>query len=798
MAPLELCTPPTPALATRGREQEDGAGLHRGNVFWFFFSKKNCFLLVFLLFACGAHAQIRVTEGKTASASGDDPVTFVADQVTYDREAQIVTASGHVEAWQNGHTVFADRIIFDQRTNVAAAEGHVVLLEPDGQTVFSSYTELTGGMRDAVVKGMHAQLAQNGRLAANGARRVAAPLPADAAPGTSAEINEMSRAVYTTCNACKEHPEAAPAWQIRANSAVQDPASKRIEYEDAWLDVYGYPIGYFPYFYTADPSVKRASGFLVPSIGNSTNIGEFVSIPYYWVLDDQSDVVLTGTQTTKAGPQLAADYRRMFNDGVLTINASLADEYHAAQGHIFAHGLFSFDDTYRYGFDINRATSQNYLRDFRIPGGGVPFLTTQAYVEGFGEGAYQRLDARAYQGLTQQVNANALPVALPNYQYNFFGEPDALGGRFSLVTKDWSITRSAGTNDARLAVSPEWERPFAGDFGDLYKITLHADAAAYDANALNQTPNFSRLTDSNYARALPQAALEVRWPLARDGGSLFGADLGRQLIEPIVQLIGAPNTGSGSNYRIPNEDSLDLQFTDQNLFGFNRFPGLDRLEGGVRANVGLHTALTTDSGVTYDGLVGQSYREHKDDTFPIGSGLNDRVSDIVARATVIPTNWLNFTARGRFDHDDFAPKYGELVAGVGVPLLSVSGGYIYDTTNPFNLYNAAPGAAGVTNIISYNPTTGAPMPRNEASLNVASTIGKTETGQYRLSAYARRDLTTNAMVVAGGRATYEDECVILDLSAYRRYTTLNGDSGSTTVMLQITLKTVGQFGYHAF
>jgi LPS-assembly protein len=54
------------------------------------------------------------------------------------------------------------------------------------------------------------------------------------------------------------------------------------------------------------------------------------------------------------------------------------------------------------------------------------------------------------------------------------------------------------------------------------------------------------------------------------------------------------------------------------------------------------------------------------------------------------------------------------------------------------------------------------------------------------------------MVVAGGRATYEDECVILDLSAYRRYTTLNGDSGSTTVMLQITLKTVGQFGYHAF
>ena len=737
-----------------------------------------------------AWAQLaKVANRHATPASGNDPVTFTADQVTYDRDAGIVTASGHVEAWQNDHTLYADRVIFDQRTNVAAAEGHVVLLEPDGQTLFSSYAELTEGMHDAVLKGMRAALAQNGKLVANGARRQST--------ANGGEVNEMSRAVYTTCDACKEHPENAPAWQIRAGSAVEDLEHKRLEYQDAWLDVYGLPLFYFPYFYTADPSVRRESGLLVPSIGESSHTGSYVSIPYYWVLDDQSDVVLTGTETVNAGPQLMIDYRRMFNDGRVTVNASAANEYNAFQGHIFAHGIFSYNDTYRYGFDINRATSQNYLRDFRIPGGGVPFLTTQAFVEGFGDGVYERLDARAFQGLTEQVNANALPVALPNYQYNFVGEPDNLGGRLSLVTKDWNISRSVGTNDARAAVTVDWERPFEGALGDLYKFTFHTDAAAYSASDLNLTPNFSRISDSNIARAQPQAAVQWNWPLAKSGGELFGVSTGRQLIEPIVQLIGAPNTGSGSNYRVPNEDSLDLQFTDLNLFSFNRFPGIDRLEGGARANVGLHTALTTDTGVTYDGLIGQSYREHKDDTFPIGSGLNDRVSDVVARATVIPANWLNFTVRGRFDHNDLAPRYGEAVAGVGVPLLSVSGGYIYDTTNPFNLYNGPPGAAGVTNIISYNPTTGAPMPRNEASLNISSRIGQTDSGQYRLSAFAVRDLTTNMMVNAGGRATYEDECVILDLSFYRRYTTLNGDNGSQTFMLQITLKTIGQFGYHA-
>ncbi len=64
------------------------------------------------------------------------------------------------------------------------------------------------------------------------------------------------------------------------------------------------------------------------------------------------------------------------------------------------------------------------------------------------------------------------------------------------------------------------------------------------------------------------------------------------------QLIAAPNGSSYSlarsrerhhalvNTLIPNEDSLDFEFTDDNLFSLNRFPGIDRLEGGPRANVG--------------------------------------------------------------------------------------------------------------------------------------------------------------------------------------------------------------------
>ncbi len=53
------------------------------------------------------------------------------------------------------------------------------------------------------------------------------------------------------------------------------------------------------------------------------------------------------------------------------------------------------------------------------------------------------------------------------------------------------------------------------------------------------------------------------------------------------------------------------------------------------------------------------------------------------------------------------------------------------------------------------------------------------------------------MTSAGVRATYEDECFIFDAVFNRRFTSLNGDSGSSLFLFQISLKTVGQFGFHA-
>lgn len=718
-------------------------------------------------FAAPAQAQlgtIRRPPGQAAPppVNQRDPVAFTADEVQYDRENALVTATGQVEAWQNDHVLRADKITFDRNTNVAAASGHVVIVEPDGQVLFSDYAELTEGMREGVLRGMRAILAENGKLVANGARRV------------EGKVNELSRAIYTTCDLCKTDPTKPPLWQLRARVAVQDTENKRIEYRDAVLDIYGIPVAAFPYLWHADPSVKRASGFLVPSFGRSSKLGAFLTTPYFLVLDEQSDVTLSPTFNTQNYLNLATQYRRSFNDGTLNIDAGLGYDQGKPAAAIFATGRFAYDNTWRYGFDVNRASSAQYLRDYRFSNRG-DVLTSRAFIEGFGTGAYTKLDAFAFQGLVDSIKQSRLPYVLPRYEYSFFGEPDRLGGRLSFDTTNFNVVRSVGTNTQRLGGTLTWQRPFAGLLGERYGLTLQAIGGGYSATSLNTYPNYYSSPSTQAARVQPQAALEMRWPFVRDGGSW-----GTQTIEPIAQVIVGPNSAGNRSQRIPNEDSLDFEFTDQNLFALNKYPGIDRVEGGVRANVGLK-ANWRIGGAYVEGLVGQSFRSHLDDTYPVGSGLDKRASDIVTRTTISPAPWIDFTGRTRLDHNRFTPRFADLQGSVGAPILRVSGGYIYSATSPYFLYDQAEVPA------SYF------QHRNEITVGATS-----QYKNYKLNGYVRRDLNSSRLTSAGVHATYEDECFIFDVNYSRRYTSLNGDSGASIILFQLTFKTVGQFGFHAF
>jgi LPS-assembly protein len=698
------------------------------------------------------------------------PVTFTADDVQYDRDAGIVTATGHVEAWQDDKTLRADKIVFNRNTGVAAATGHVVLQQADGEVMFSDYAELTQDMKDGVLFGMRALLTQNGKLAANGARR------------TDAKINEMTRAIYTTCNLCVEDPTRPPKWDIRARRAIQDVEHKKIEYYDAIIDVAGIPVLYTPYLAHPDPSQKRASGLLPPTFGfGSSTLGAYIAIPYYLVIDDSSDVTLTTMLTARAGEAVEAWYRKKFNDGVIKLKGSIAEEHGKPEGHLFFSGDFALNDVFHWGFDINRASNGNYLRDYKIAV-GVPVLGSTVYLEGFGQGAYTRTDMRFYQSIENGSTASLQPTILPRTVYSYFSPMDSLGGRTTVDIGAFNLIRgtTSGTSDDRVNMSLGWSRPFRGPIGDLYNLSFNVDSEAYNARGLNLFPNYSTVTNADSAQAMPTASLEMRLPIQRVSTSGWGS----QIIEPIAKLMVSPR---GSSYRagnIPNEDSFDTEFTDATLFDRNHNGGLDRLEGGIRLALGTQATWLFPNGAKLQGMIGENFRTQTDPYFSNASGLRGTMSDIVTRQTFSPNGFFDLTTRQRFDHDTLNPTYIDGIASTGPDWLRVNAGYIFSKTTPLNYFNQAPNTtAAITDLNTQ---------RNAIQLG-----GSTKLGSWKFGANVTRDLHVNEMDTVDARATYEDECLIFDVRYYKRYYSVNGDSGDSGLLFNITLKSVGEFGFNA-
>jgi LPS-assembly protein len=676
--------------------------------------------------------------------SPDVPIQFSADEVSYDRDHGIVTARGNVEISQNNAVLRADTVTYNQRQDVMTASGNVSLLEPDGNVGFAEYMELTGDFKQGVIRDLKAILSDTSRIAANGARR------------TDGNTTTMSRAVYSPCDLCKDDPSRPPLWQVKALQVVHDKADQTIEYKDAWLEIAGWPVAYTPYLSHPDPTVKRRSGFLAPRFGGSSNLGFSVEQPYYWVVSPQTDATIVPRYTSKEGPILFSEYRQRYRSGFIDANASITeDSKDDARGHVKAKTRTGINETWRWGLDVDRSTDGTYLRRYGY-GNENDTLTSRLFTEGFRGGNYASANSYVFQGLRQDDQRGQIPVVLPMLTYSQFGDPDRLGGRTHTEASVLALTRTDGMDTRRLSVVSGWERPWLTESGHMFEVSTSLWGQAYDLNRAVR-PDGSEYTGAA-ARLVPEGALSWGYPLVQNQGNVT------QMVEPLASFVVSPYGGNPS--RIPNEDSQDIEFDDTNLFSSNRFTGVDRVEGGPRFNYGVRWGVFGDKGGSTTALFGQVFRPKTDDTFPDGSGLEDKLSDFVGRLTVQPVaNW-NLSYRGRWDKDNLENRRSELFTSLGPRPLNLTVGYIqFDRQDQSEL----PG-------------------REEIQGSISAQITRYWT--TRLSAV--RDLNEDGGLRSiQGYLTYEDECFAITTRIARSFYEDRDLKPDDSIVVQLVFKTLG-------
>ena len=600
-----------------------------------------------------------------------------AESLTYDEGLGIVTARGHVEISQEGRVLVADSISYNVNTDVVTASGNVALVETTGDVFFANYMEVTGDLKEGFVRDIRLLMADRSRLAANSGTRV------------GGSYNEFNKAVYSPCELCKEDPTRAPLWQIKARKVVWDQDDKMIRYEHVVFEFFGVPVAYTPYFEHPDPTVDRKTGFLTPTFRGSEQLGMQLETPYFIVLSDTADMTLSPNVTTKQGVVAAGEYRERFEKGYLEVNgsATISDipgddgqvEENQFRGNIHAKGDFDYDETYRYGFNVNATTDDTYMRVYGF--GSQSALISRVYGEGFGGRSYMSANGYAFQSLRDGVNDRELPIVLPIARYQYVGEPDDIGGVMRFDASLMSLFRLEGRDVRRISFAGAWSVPYTTSSGHVFDLTARMQADGYWASDFDPndpddvTPDVNQ-EDEFSGRFFPELAVQWRYPLVQRGESL------QQIIEPIAQIrLAPPEWHIGS---IPNEDSLDLEFDDSNLFSLNRFPGIDKIDDGPRVDYGLKWTALGDSGGYTSIFIGQSWRLLDDGSYPDGSGLENNLSDIVGRIESSPAEWLDLTYRFRMNTQTLEFDQHELSLYAGVPELNLSVDYLFSSTDLFD------------------------------------------------------------------------------------------------------------------
>ncbi|MGD9538192.1 MAG: LPS-assembly protein LptD [Alphaproteobacteria bacterium] len=718
------------------------------------------FALLGLIVPLGALGQEADFLGREVDS--DQPVVLIADHIERDDERGITTATGNVELAQGGRIVVADSIIYNERENVVFASGNVTMKEPSGEVLFADQVELKDDLREGVISEFRALLTDGAKIAANGARR------------TGGNRTTMSRVVFSPCELCPEDPERAPLWQVKAKEVVHDQVDHDIAYYDAWLEFFGVPVVYTPYFQHSDPTVKRRTGVLSPTYGSTTALGYMLTVPYYIVLEPWRDLTISPTYTTNESGILALQYRELTETGSFSFEGSitrpntqdpefgttLGDD--VVRGHIRGEGEFDIDDIWRAGFLLERASDATYLARYNVPElSSRRTLVTSPYVEGFDDRNHASMTGFYFQGLDADDVQSRIPFVMPLVDINLVSEPGRHGSFFTLDANGMALNRRDGADSRRVSVIGGWHLPYIADTGEVYKLSATLRGDAYSVSGVVDPDDPSAVEDGLTGRIVPELSLEWRYPLIARSGTM------RTLFEPIVQAIASPYGGNPES--IPNEDSQDLEFDDTNLFSSNRFTGLDRIEVGPRVNYGFRLGFYGAGGGSTTILIGQGYRLREDDALTRQSGLERNFSDYVGRILISPASYLDIGYRFQLDAEDFSPRRTELDVSGGPRFLRLSMSYLQIEEQ-----------ASEDNLTSF-------ASREEVLAGAALRL----TPYWRLTANARRDLTGGGRWVNLGAAlTYEDECLLASLGASRSFTQTRDVEEDTSFVFRIIFKGV--------
>jgi LPS-assembly protein len=658
----------------------------------------------------------------TKARTGDGRLLVEAREIVYDRDNNRVSAVGDVELNYQGRTLQADRVTYDRNTGRVFAEGNARLTEASGAVITGDRFELTEDFKNGFIDSLRVEQTVTQRGAAT-KTYFTAPR-AERIEGEQMVFERGTYTACEPCLEHPERPPLwqVKAARIIHNNEERTIYYENATLEFwgmpiAYMPYFSTPdptvkrkTGFLTPSYVMSSSL--GTGIALPFFWNMAPNYDLTLQPTY--LHRQGVLgqaewrhrLLTGSYNIRA----AGIFQQ---DKTAFLPSPLGARDRDFRGSLESTGLFHINERWRMGWDVALLTDKWFLTNYRIKSESIQAFyikesISTAFLQGQGDRSWFDLRGYYFKGLSSYDWQKQLPVVHPVLDYNKrVNGPQPLGGEVAFDLNLTSLSREAthfsqimavpgfpspnfrlfsGIKDydgyyetcavfqrgaciirglagsfTRLSTQLSWRRKYVDDAGQVWTPFAYARADGfwnnYSTNGyINpQITNFLAADDDFVGRFMPAIGLEYRFPFVAENNGW-----GMHVMEPIAQIVARPNESRIG--RLPNEDAQSLVFDDTTIFDWDKFSGYDRVEGGVRGNVGAQYTFTGLNGLYANALVGQSYQLAGRNSFRPGdilnvgrdSGLESRASDVVTALLVKPNQNLSFGTRARFDESDFA------------------------------------------------------------------------------------------------------------------------------------------------
>lgn len=666
--------------------------------------------------------------------------SLAADMVRVEGN-DVLVATGNVEIFYEGARMRAESLRYDRATDRLQVTGPITLIDGDGTVVFAEAGELQSDLESGLLTGARLILDQQLQIAgAEMARR-------------NGRYSDLRQVAASSCETCREGE--TPLWDIRAKRVIHDEIEKQLYFYDARFRVKGIPIFYLPTLRVPDGSEDRVTGFLTPYTRTTTELGNGIKLPYFFVINDHSDLKLTPYIADDYTRTLEARYRQAFVNGNIEIEGAVSRDSivpDKTRGYLFANGYFNIPHDFQLSFDVEATSDDPYLRDYDYSqkdrlDSAIGILRTSEE---------ERFEAKVthYQSLRADASVRNEPVLVGDLRWNQRMQPGAIGGWLDVdfighFHQRDSSQNIVGRDMAQLRGTLDWARTWTSTQGLRFQTRARVNA---DVKNISDDDRFPETQTA----LVPEGAVTLSWPLMARG-----ADGANYTLEPVAQFAWTAQNKIDS----PNDDSTAVALDTGNLFRLNRFPGLDRYEEGGRANLALRWSRRMPDGIGIALTGGKVYRYTNLDVFPEGSGLEGSRSDWLAQIDIDFSNRLALRNLTLLD-SDFDPTLSETRLLLNYQDLRLSSSYLWESENRSNL---------LTDDV------------NEISANIDYKLNDTWSGELDI----RRDFTAQRTNYAKLGVAYQNECVRVDFSARRSFRATSDVEPSYSYGISVSLPGFG-------